>query len=111
MRKTATLSDYKLEGMASILESTLNGIIRLSEFVMTELNKLSAKIDLIEEKEPEVKNLSSFLPPPEYSSNSTLTPASKDKAIKLTSQARRDYVRKAVLDELKELLEKKGKQS
>ncbi|MFX1374417.1 MAG: ADP-ribosylation factor-like protein [Promethearchaeota archaeon] len=112
MKKTATLSDYKLEGMASILESTLNGIIRLSEFVMTEFNKLNAKIELVEGKKPNLSNISNSLPSPEYSSISPFisSPPSEAPTKKFSHRRGRD-AKKAVLDELKELLEKRGKQS
>ncbi len=111
MKKTATLSDHKLEGMASILESTLNGIIRLSEFVMTELNKLNAKIDMIKGKKPVPKGISTSLPSPEYSSTPPFTPSQGDQTLKPLPDRRGKNAKKAVLDELKELLEKKGRQS
>ncbi|MFW9972928.1 MAG: ADP-ribosylation factor-like protein [Candidatus Odinarchaeota archaeon] len=112
MKKTATLSDYKLEGMASILESTLNGIIRLSEFVMTEFNKLNAKFEMIEGKKPVLGNVTNSIPPPEYSSIPPIKPHSPtDKPLKPPSRIKGKDAKKAVLDELKELLEKKGKQS
>jgi small GTP-binding protein len=111
MKKTATLSDYKLEGMVSILESTLNGIIRLSEFVMTEINKINTKIDMIEGEKPVQKSLSSSLPAPEYSSTTPFTSTPNDKPLKQPPHRRGRNAKKAVLDELKELLEKKGLQS
>ncbi|MFX0021452.1 MAG: ADP-ribosylation factor-like protein [Candidatus Hermodarchaeota archaeon] len=111
MKKTATLSDYKLEGMASILESTLNGIIRLSEFVMTEINKINTKIDVIEGKKPSPKSISNSLPPPEYSSTPPFTSTPNDKPLKPPPERRGKNAKKAVLDELKELLEKKGLKS
>jgi small GTP-binding protein len=111
MKKTATLSDHKLEGMASILESTLNGIIRLSEFVMTEINKINTKIDMIKGKKTGPNSISTSLPAPEYSSTPPFTSTPKDKPLKSPPQRRGRNAQKAVLDELKELLEKKGLQS
>ncbi|MFX1568456.1 MAG: ADP-ribosylation factor-like protein [Promethearchaeota archaeon] len=111
MKKTATLSDYKLEGMASILESTLNGIIRLSEFVMTEINKLNTKIDMIEEKKPIPKSISNSPPAPEYSSTPPFTSTPSSNLSKSLPNKRGKSAKQAVLDELKELLAKKGRQS
>ncbi|MFX1452708.1 MAG: ADP-ribosylation factor-like protein [Promethearchaeota archaeon] len=110
MKKTATLSDYKLEGMSSILESTLNGIIRLSEFVMTEINKINIKIDMIEGKKPIPKNITNSPPTPEYSSTPPFTSNPNPELSKPLPNKRGINARKAVLDELKELLAKRGRQ-
>jgi hypothetical protein len=111
MKKTATLSDYKLEGMASILESTLNGIIRLSEFVMSQLTAINTRIETLEGKKflPEVSSTS--LPSPEYSSTPPFTSQKSNQPIRPISSRRGKDAKKAVLDELKQLLEKKGKQT
>ncbi|MCJ7773459.1 MAG: ADP-ribosylation factor-like protein, partial [Desulfobacterales bacterium] len=52
MQKTATLSDMKMEGMGIVLESTLNGIIRLSESVLSQYNELDRRIRTLEMRTP-----------------------------------------------------------
>lgn len=108
MEKTATLSDYKLEGMASILESTLNGIIRLSEVVMDQYNELNIRIRQLEGENLITEGLTTSVPSPEYSSPNLLTSSSSSKIIS-RNEARK--ARTAVLDELKELIEKKNKKT
>ncbi|MFX0017582.1 MAG: ADP-ribosylation factor-like protein [Promethearchaeota archaeon] len=110
MEKTATLSDYKLEGMASILESTLNGIIRLSEVVMDQYNELNNRIRLIEGEYAITNGLTSSLPSPEYSSP-TVTSQKTSTSSKLVSSKEARKAKAAVLDELKELIEKKNKRT
>ncbi|MFX1492990.1 MAG: ADP-ribosylation factor-like protein [Promethearchaeota archaeon] len=108
MEKTATLSDYKLEGMASILESTLNGIIRLSEVVMDQYNELNIRIRQLEDEDLITEGLTTSVPSPEYSSPNPLTSSSSSKIVS-RKEARK--ARTAVLDELKELIEKKNKKT
>lgn len=109
MQKTATLTDYKLEGMASILESTLNGIIQLSEVVMVQFNELDTRLKILEGGEPTSKIPAPSIPTPEYTSTPPITSHSRKSAPKSVSRKRDRKVREAVLDELKELLEKKDK--
>ncbi|MFX0025078.1 MAG: ADP-ribosylation factor-like protein [Candidatus Hermodarchaeota archaeon] len=109
MEKTATLSDYKLEGMASILESTLNGIIRLSEVVMDQYNELNIRIKQLEGEDLIADGLTSSLPSPEYSSPNPLTIQKTSSSSTMVSQKEARKARTAVLDELKELIEKKNK--
>ena len=107
MQKTATLSDYKLEGMASILESTLNGIIQLSEVVMEQFNELDSRMSVIEGGEPAPKTSPSSIPTPEYTTTLPSTSHSSKTALKTVVHRKDRKVREAVLDELKELLKKK----
>ena len=111
MKKTATLTDYKLEGMASILESTLNGIIQLSEVVMDQFNGLDTRLRVLEGKEVPSNTSPVPIPSPEYTSTPPVSSHSSKQLPKQGSRKRTRKVREAVLDELKELLEKKGKQS
>ncbi|MFW9988479.1 MAG: hypothetical protein ACFFC3_07475, partial [Candidatus Odinarchaeota archaeon] len=108
MEKTATLTDYKLEGMSSVLESTLNGIIRLSEVVMGQFNELDRRLKNLEDRKVDSTEIQTSIPSPEYSSPPNLTspPSSK-----ITSVSRKDInnAKGAVLRELKELLEKRSK--
>ena len=107
MQKTATLSDYKLEGMASILESTLNGIIQLSEVVMEQFNELDSRMSAIEGGEPGPKTSPSSPPTPEYTTTLPFTSHSSKADQKTVVHKRERKVREAVLDELKELLKKR----
>jgi hypothetical protein len=111
MQKTATLSDYKLEGMASILESTLNGIIQLSEVVMDQFNGLDTRLRVLEGKETASNVSPTSVPSPEYTSTPPVPSHSSKQSPKTGSRKKAKKVREAVLDELKELLEKKGRQT
>jgi len=111
MQKTATLSDYKLEGMASILESTLNGIIQLSEVVMDQFNGLDTRLRVLEGKETTSNVSPASIPSPEYTSTPPVPSHSSKQSPTPGSRKKAKKVREAVLDELKELLEKKGKQT
>ncbi|MFX1586806.1 MAG: ADP-ribosylation factor-like protein [Promethearchaeota archaeon] len=111
MEKTATLSDYKLEGMASILESTLNGIIRLSEVVMDQYNELNIRIRQLEGEDLITNGLTSSIPSPEYSSPNPLASKKTSSTSKIISRKEARKARTAVLDELKELIEKKNKKT
>ncbi|MFX1386221.1 MAG: ADP-ribosylation factor-like protein, partial [Promethearchaeota archaeon] len=82
MQKTATLSDYKLEGMASILESTLNGIIQLSEVVMEQFNGLDTRLRLLEGKEANSNISPTSIPSPEYTSTPSYTSHSSNQSSK-----------------------------
>ena len=109
MEKTATLSDHKLEGMSSVLESTLNGIIQLSETVMHQFSEIERRLINIENTKLNSNKIQSPLPLPEYSSPSTLTPPSRSKTSRSVSRRGSEKARGAVLKELKELIEKRSR--
>ena len=109
MEKTATLSDHKLEGMSLVLESTLNGIIRLSETVMHQFSEIERRLINIENTKLNSNKIQSPLPLPEYSSPSTLTPPSRSKTSRSVSRRGSEKARGAVLKELKELIEKRSR--
>ena len=109
MEKTATLTDHKVEGMASILESTLNGIIRLSETVMNQFNDMDNRIRKLEGEEPIINQEKSLIPPPEYSSIPPFVTQSNNIDSNKALPPRIKDVRVAVLDELKELLQKRNR--
>lgn len=109
MEKTATLSDHKLEGMASILESTLNGIIRLSEAVMFQFSAIEKRLDNLENIKQSTDKIKSSKILPEQSIPFTLPPPTRDKTSKSVSRGGTDKVRSAVLKELKQLIEKRSK--
>jgi hypothetical protein len=109
MEKTATLSDYKLEGMSSVLESTLNGIIRLSETVMHQFSEIERRLINLENTKISTNKPQSPLPSPEYSSPSNLTPPLSSKTSKSVSRRGSEKARGAVLKELKELIEKRSR--
>jgi len=106
MQKTATLTDYKVEGMASILEATLNGIIRLSEMVMETSNEFENRLRMLEGGKSRSAELPTSTPSPEYSSSPSSSKKGKAKA---GSRQRAKSARVAVLDELKELIENREK--
>ncbi|MFX0059084.1 MAG: ADP-ribosylation factor-like protein [Candidatus Hodarchaeota archaeon] len=108
MQKTATLTDYKLEGMATILESTLNGIIRLSESVMAQYNNLDNRIRVLENGKQGTPEPMKQIPTPEYSTQFKLTP---DVAVTQSQKFeerifQRKNVKSAILEELKDLFDK-----
>ncbi|MBY8990884.1 MAG: 50S ribosome-binding GTPase [Candidatus Lokiarchaeota archaeon] len=109
MEKTATLSDHKLEGMSSVLESTLDGIIRLSETVMHQFSEIERRLINIENTKLNSNIIQSQLPLPEYSSPSNLTPPSRSKTSRSVSRRGSEKARGAVLKELKELIEKRSR--
>jgi len=112
LEKTATLSDYKVEGMASVLESTLNGIIRLSESVMEQYNEVDRRLRILEGTESQSSEMSQLFPHPEYSTHSQQpipleTPPSEDST--KYSRKKEILARNTVLEELKELFDKRTK--
>ena len=109
MEKTATLSDHKLEGMSSVLESTLNGIIRLSETVMHQFSEIERRLINMENTKLNSNIIQSQMPLPEYSSPSNLTPPSRSKTSRSASRRGSEKARGAVLKELKELIEKRSR--
>ena len=100
MQKTATLSDMKMEGMGIVLESTLNGIIRLSESVLAQYNELDRRIRTLEIKTPVDKG--DLKPPPTIELPPDLTPTQRFEA---TIRPER-HVKSAILAELKDLFDK-----
>ncbi|MFX1356074.1 MAG: ADP-ribosylation factor-like protein [Promethearchaeota archaeon] len=108
MQKTATLTDHKLEGMASILESTLNGIIRLSESVMAQYNNLDHRIRALEMGGNLAEDHIKQLPAPEYSTQFKLTtdvPVTQSQKFEQRIFQRQN-VKSAILEELKDLFDK-----
>ncbi|MHA1104113.1 MAG: ADP-ribosylation factor-like protein [Promethearchaeota archaeon] len=101
MQKTATLSDMKLEGMATVLESTLNGIIRLSESVLTQYNELDRRIRGLEMKVPVDKG--KLKAPPKLAFTPDQTPSQRFEA----TISRERHVKSAILSELKDLFDKR----
>jgi len=100
MQKTATLSDMKMEGMGIVLESTLNGIIRLSESVLAQYNELDRRIRTLEIKTPVDKG--DLKPPPTIELTPELTPSQRFEA---TIRPER-HVKSAILAELNDLFDK-----
>jgi len=107
MVKTATLSDHKLEGMSSVLESTLNGIIRLSETVMHQFSEIERRLINLENTNP--SKFQSPIHPSEYSSPTKLTPPTRSKSSRSGTRRGSEKARSAVLKELKELIEKRSR--
>ncbi|MFW9937834.1 MAG: ADP-ribosylation factor-like protein [Candidatus Thorarchaeota archaeon] len=108
MQKTATLTDHKLEGMASILESTLNGIIRLSESVMAQYNNLDHRIRALETGGDLTEDQIKQIPAPEYSTQFKLTtdvPVTQSQKFEQRISQRKN-VKSAILEELKDLFDK-----
>jgi hypothetical protein len=123
MEQTATLTDHKLEGMSSILETTLNGIIRLSESVLNQYNDLDIRLRTIEsklsipavaEKGEGKKSISGFIseiPSPEYSTKLPapflVSSSSTENQKTSEPQIKEKNLRVTVLQELKELFAKR----
>ncbi|MFX1587297.1 MAG: ADP-ribosylation factor-like protein [Promethearchaeota archaeon] len=108
MQKTATLTDHKLEGMASILESTLNGIIRLSESVMAQYDNLDHRIRALETGGDLTEDHIKQIPAPEYSTQFKLTtdvPVTQSQKFEQRLSQRKN-VKSAILEELKDLFDK-----
>jgi len=108
MQKTATLTDYKLEGMATILESTLNGIIRLSESVMAQYSDLDHRIRALETGGDLTEEQIKQVPKPEYSTQFKLTtdvPVTQSQKFEQRIFQRQN-VKSAILEELKDLFDK-----
>jgi small GTP-binding protein len=103
MAQTGLLTEGKLEGMASVLESTLNGIIRLSESVMTQYNELDNRIRSLELKTP--VNKAELKPPATEETISEQTPSQRFEATIRQSR----HVKSAILDELNALFDKTKK--
>jgi len=100
MAQTGILTEGKLEGMATILESTLNGIIRLSESVMAQYNELDSRIRSIERKVPVDK--AELKPPPRTEPIPEQTPSQRFEATIRESR----HVKSAILEELNALFDK-----
>jgi small GTP-binding protein len=108
MQKTATLTDHKLEGMATILESTLNGIIRLSESVMAQYNELDDRIRSLETGKTITEEANKQIPKPEYSAQFKLTtdePITQSQKFEQRIFQRKN-VKSAILEELRDLFNK-----
>jgi small GTP-binding protein len=100
MAQTGVLTEGKLEGMATVLESTLNGIIRLSESVMAQYNELDTRINALERKVPIDKG--KLKPPLKTEAIPSQTPNQRPEETIRESR----HVKSAILDELNELFDK-----
>jgi small GTP-binding protein len=109
MVKTATLSDHKLEGMSSVLESTLNGIIRLSETVMHQFTEIERRLIYLENTNRDSNKLQSPIHPSKFSSLNQLNPPPRSKSSRSGARRGSEKARGAVLKELKELIEKRSR--
>jgi len=103
MAQTGILTEGKLEGMATVLESTLNGIIRLSESVMVQYNELDSRIRAIERKIPIKKT--ELRPPPKLEFAKEQTP---NQQFETTVRESRN-AKSAILKELNALFDKTKK--
>jgi small GTP-binding protein len=103
MAQTGVLTEGKLEGMATVLESTLNGIIRLSESVMAQYNELDNRIKAIERKIPIDK--AELKPPPKIETPTQMSSAQKSEATIRESR----HAKSAILNELNTLFDKTKK--
>jgi small GTP-binding protein len=100
MAQTGVLTEGKLEGMATVLESTLNGIIRLSESVMAQYNELNGRLRSLERRLPVDK--AELKAPPKAESIPKQTPSQRFEATIRESR----HVKSAILEELNELFDK-----
>ena len=100
MAETGSLSEGKLEGMATVLENTLNGLIRLSESVMSQYNELDNRLRAIEMKIPVDK--AELKPPPKIEIMPEQTPTQRFEATIRESR----HVKNAILEELNLLFDK-----
>jgi small GTP-binding protein len=103
MAQTGVLTEGKLEGMATVLESTLNGIIRLSESVMAQYNELDSRINALERKVPVDK--AALKPPLKTEAIPSQTSSQRSEATIRESR----HVKSAILEELNELFDKTKK--
>ena len=103
MAQTGVLTEGKLEGMATVLESTLNGIIRLSESVMAQYNELDSRINALERKVP--VNKTELKPPLKTEAIPSQTSSQRSEATVRESR----HVKSAILEELNELFDKTKK--
>ncbi len=103
MAKTGVLTEGKLEGMATVLESTLNGIIRLSESMIAQNNELDRRLRSIELRIPVAKD--KLKAPPKVEFPSEKTPSQRFEATIRESR----HVKSAILEELNVLFDKSKK--
>ena len=116
MEQTATLEDTsitKIEGIASILENTMNGLIRLSETVMEKFDEINNRLTALEQGKPISKTLAQGSPTPIMSSNVTppqfLSPPPPVYSSRRNPSSNSPSARAAVLQELQSLFEKRKK--
>lgn len=100
MAETGILTEGKLEGMATVLESTLNGLIRLSESVISQYNEIDKRLKTIEMKIPIDKT--DLKPPPKIEIPLEQTPTERFEATIRESR----HVKNAILEELNLLFDK-----
>jgi GTPase SAR1 family protein len=116
MEQTATLEDTsvtKIEGIASILENTMNGLIRLSETVMEKFDEINNRLLALERGKPIAKTPVQATPAPIMSSNVTppqfLSPPPPVYSSRKSPSSNTPSARAAVLQELQSLFEKRKK--
>ncbi len=115
MEKTATLEDpgiSKVEGIASILETTLNSVIRLSESVMSQFNEVNQRLAFLENGNTgngSVSNPLNTQPLPIYSTNPAPPPFLTPPNTPATKVARTPTARAAIINELQALFDKRNK--
>ena len=111
MEKTATLEDpsiSKIEGIASILETTLNGVIRLSESVMAQFTEVNKRLAAIETGKPISSGPISTGPMPIYSTSPPLQFLNAQNP-QNNKAPQSPNARAAVLKELQSLFDKRNK--
>ncbi|MFX1236882.1 MAG: ADP-ribosylation factor-like protein [Promethearchaeota archaeon] len=116
MEQTATLKDpsiSKIEGIASILETTLNGLIRLSESVMQQFNEVNKRLSNLESGKPIAKVQSTSAPMPIYSTNPTrpefMSPPQQPIKTERSQSIPAPNARSAILQELQTLFDNRKK--
>jgi len=111
MEKTATLEDpsiSKIEGIASILETTLNGVIRLSESVMDQFTEVNKRLAALEAGKTISSSPTSSVPLPIYSTSPPLQFLNAQNPQKKKAP-QSPNARATVLKELQSLFDKRNK--
>ncbi|MBN1802503.1 MAG: GTP-binding protein [Candidatus Lokiarchaeota archaeon] len=117
MEQTATLKDpsiSKIEGIASILETTLNGLIRLSESVMAQFNEVNKRLANLETGQPISTTHTSTSPTPIYSTNPSrpqfiANPPPQTAELEFQQPLKTPNARSAILQELQTLFDNRKK--
>ena len=112
MEKTATLEDpsiSKVEGIASILETTLNSVIRLSESVMSQFSEVNRRLGFLENGTSVASRSTDAIPRPIYSTHPAPPPFLTPKDAPKTKVAKSPNARAAIINELQALFDKRNK--
>ena len=112
MEKTATLEDpsiSKVEGIASILETTLNSVIRLSESVMSQFSEVNRRLGFLENGTSVASRPTDAIPTPIYSTHPAPPPFLTPKDAPATKVAKSPNARAAIINELQALFDKRNK--